>query len=98
MSDNDSDDVQPSNSDGAKKIYSSKAAPSTPKPPVAPVQTWSHDHNSDVIGLMRASLEHDHGISANDLPNADDAVIDTWGRAVTKNGTFASALKDLVGE
>ena len=90
MSDNDNDAV--------KKVYSSKAAPPAPKPPVAPVQTWSHDHNADVIGLMRASLEHDHGMSANELPNSDDAVIDAWGKAVTKNGTFASALKDLVGE
>ena len=97
MSDNDNDDV--------KKVYSSKATPPVPKPSVAPskpsvapAETWSHDHNSDVIGLMRSSLEHDHGVSANDLPNSDEAVIDAWGKLVTKNGTFASALKDLVGD
>jgi hypothetical protein len=90
MSDNDNDD--------AKKAFTPKVTPFTSKPPVAPVQTWSHDHDSDVIGLMRTSLEHDHGMSANELPNSDEAVIDAWGKIVTKNGTFASALKDLVGE
>jgi hypothetical protein len=94
MSDNDNDDV--------KKAFAPKAAQpvSKPvhKPVVAPAETWSHDHNSDVIGLMRLSLEHDHGMSANELPNSDEAVIDAWGKIVTKNGTFASALADLVGD
>jgi hypothetical protein len=90
MSDNDNDSV--------KKVYSSKAAAPAPKPYVAPVQTWTHNHNANVIGLMRASLEHDHGMAANDLPNSDESVIDAWGKAVTKNGTFASALAELTGE
>ena len=28
----------------------------------------------------------------------DEMIMIKWGKAVTKNGTFASALKDLVGE
>ena len=90
MSDNDNNDV--------RKSYPPKASAPASKPYVAPVQTWTHNHNANVIGLMRASLEHDHGMAANDLPNSDESVIDAWGKFVTKNGTFASALAELTGE
>ena len=96
MSDNDNNDVRkgypPKASAPASKSYPAS------KPYVAPVQTWTHNHNANVIGLMRASLEHDHGMAANDLPNSDESVIDAWAKIVTKNGTFASALAQLTGE
>jgi hypothetical protein len=90
MSDNDNSDV--------RKGYPSKASAPVSRAYVAPVQTWTHNHNANVIGLMRASLEHDHGMAANDLPNSDESVIDAWAKIVTKNGTFDNALAELTGE
>ena len=64
---------------------------------VAPVKTEVIPGHlpSDQVGWIRTSLEHDHGISANDLPNSDELIISTWAAIVTKTGTFADALKAL---
>ena len=94
MSDNDNDAV--------KRVFSSKASEPVSKTYVAPVAVDKAEHipmelPSDVIGAMRASLENDHGLSANELPNSDESIVKTWAGFVMKTGTFANALKDLIG-
>jgi hypothetical protein len=93
MSDNDNDDT--------KRVFSSKGVSPVSKPYVAPVASVKAEHipmglPSNVVGAMRASLEHDHGLSANELPNSDESIITVWAGFVMKNGTFANALKDLI--
>ncbi len=77
------------------RSYSTLSKSSFKKDPSAKAEMIPGHLPADQVGLMRASLEHDHGISANDLPNSDELVISTWAALVTKTGTFADALKAL---
>lgn len=52
--------------------------------------------DADVLKI-RASLEQDHGFTANTMPTSHEATIRVWAAIVTKTGTFADAFKALGG-
>ena len=92
MSETDNDTSKPS---VESKSYSTLSKPSFKKAPSVRAEFVPSHLPADQVGLIRVSLEHDHGNGANDLPNSDELIISTWAALVTKTGTFADALKAL---
>ena len=77
------------------KVYSSGKPSFKPKAPSSKAEVI-HDTLPDAEVLkIRASLDQDHGFTANTMPTSHEATISVWAAIVTKTGTFADALKAL---
>ena len=76
------------------KVYSS-GKPSFKKAPPSRAEVIPDILPDAEVLKIRASLEQDHGFTANTMPTSHEATISVWAAIVTKTGTFADALKAL---
>ena len=77
------------------KAYQSSLKPSFKKAPPSKAEVIPDILPDAEVLKIRASLEKDHGFTANTMPTSHEATIRVWAAIVTKTGTFADALKAL---
>ena len=95
MSETDNGENETVESAEKPKIYSSSSKPSFKKTPPSKAEVIPDILPDAAVLKIRASLEQDHGFTANTMPTSHGATIAAWAAIVTKTGTFADALKAL---